>query len=51
LGDNVRLATYGVFRALSQQLLERLRSHGARDFVDIEAFLYAIGTPAPRRKR
>ncbi len=44
-------ATYNALRALSDRLLANLGSHGARDFIDVEAFLYAVGTPSTRRKR
>jgi hypothetical protein len=48
-------ATYAALRGLSTQLLEELRAHGARDFVDVEAFLHATAArrsaPAARRKR
>jgi hypothetical protein len=43
--------TYDALRRFSEQLLEELRPRGARDLVDVEAFLHALGTPAPRRKR
>ena len=43
--------SYEALRGFSAQLLEELRPLGARDFVDIEAFLHAVGTPAPRRKK
>jgi hypothetical protein len=33
--------TYAALRAFSAQLLGRLEAHGARDFVDVEAFLHA----------
>jgi hypothetical protein len=33
--------TYAALRALSAQLLARLEASGARDFVDVEAFLHA----------
>jgi hypothetical protein len=42
--------TYNALRVLSEQLLEELRPHGARDLVDVESFLHALATP-PRRKR
>jgi hypothetical protein len=32
--------TYGALRALAAQLLEKLKPIGARDFVDVEAFLH-----------
>jgi len=34
-------ATYAALRAFSGQLLTRLQASGARDFVDVEAFLHA----------
>lgn len=43
--------TYRALRTLAEQLLDRLRPHGARDFIDVESFLYTLGTPAARRKR
>ncbi len=56
-------ATYGAMRALSTQLLEKLKPIGAKDFIDVEAFLHltaatrhpgkpkegAAPTRAPRR--
>lgn len=36
--------TYAALRAFSAQLLGRLEAHGARDFVDVEAFLHATAT-------
>lgn len=39
--------TYAALRALSGQLLEKLRPSGARDFMDVEAFLHCIGTRRP----
>jgi len=33
-------ATYGALRALSTQLLEKLKPIGAKDFIDVEAFLH-----------
>ncbi len=44
-------ATYTALRAFSEQLLEKLRPQGARDFIDVEGFLHAVGTPASRKKR
>jgi hypothetical protein len=35
-------ATYAALRAFSAQLLARLEASGARDFVDVEAFLHAM---------
>ena len=46
--------TYSALRGFSTKLLERLRPHGARDFVDVEAFLFATAGPraaGPRAKR
>jgi hypothetical protein len=43
--------TYDAFRAFCAQLLEELRPLGARDLVDVEAFLHAVGTPSPRRNK
>jgi hypothetical protein len=40
--------TYAALRKLSTQLLERLRAIGARDFIDVEAFLYVTATKRPR---
>ncbi len=37
-------ATYAALRAFSGQLLTRLEAIGARDFVDVEAFLHATAT-------
>ncbi len=34
-------ATYAALRAFSTQLLGRLQSNGARDFIDVEAFLHS----------
>jgi hypothetical protein len=34
-------ATYATLRTFSTQLLAELRPHGARDFIDVEAFLHA----------
>ncbi len=48
-------ATYGALRGFSEQLLEKLRAQGARDFVDVEAFLHALAvrrpSPADRRAK
>jgi hypothetical protein len=52
-------ATYAALRAFSAQLLARLAATGARDFVDVEAFLHATaasrnaaaGAKAARGKR
>jgi hypothetical protein len=43
--------SYSALRRFSEQLLEKLRAQGAADFVDVEAFLHAVATPVPRRKR
>ncbi len=43
--------TYNALRGFSGQLLDKLRSHGARDLVDVEVFLHGLRTPAARRKR
>ncbi len=63
LGCNLRYdtdlkwATYSALRAFSTQLLEPLRAHAAKDFVDVEAFLFDAATrrptpsAAPRRSR
>jgi hypothetical protein len=37
-------ATYSALRAFSAQLLARLQANGARDFIDVEAFLHATAT-------
>jgi hypothetical protein len=37
--------TYAALRAFSAQLLARLGASGARDFIDIEAFLHAMAAP------
>lgn len=40
-------AAYARFRRLSEQLLEKLATAGAKDFTDVEAFLHAVaGGPA-----
>jgi hypothetical protein len=36
--------TYTALRAFAGGLLERLKPMGARDFIDVETFLYVIGT-------
>jgi hypothetical protein len=44
-----RWVTYAALRGLSVQLLEKLKPHGARDFADVESFLFATAaqrTPA-----
>jgi hypothetical protein len=43
--------TYNALRGFSEQLLEGLRVHGARDLIDVEVFLHTLATPVPRRKR
>jgi hypothetical protein len=56
LGCNLRYepapnwATYNALRDLSTKLLVELRPHGARDLIDVEAFLHTVGTPPTRRK-
>ncbi len=37
-------ATYAALRVFSAQLLTRLQTTGARDFIDVEAFLHATAT-------
>lgn len=37
-------ATYAALRTFSARLLEGLEEHGARDFVDVEAFLHATAS-------
>jgi hypothetical protein len=47
-------ATYAALRAFSAQLLARLEASGARDFVDVEAFLHATAASrgsAPAKAR
>jgi hypothetical protein len=46
LGDDAspNWQTYNALRAFATQLLERLKPNGARDFVDVETFLYVIAT-------
>jgi hypothetical protein len=41
-------ATYSALRGLSEKLLAKLQPSGARDFVDVEAFLYATATEKAR---
>lgn len=41
--------TYASLRALSAKLLEELRPLGAKDFVDVEAFLHLTATTRPTR--
>lgn len=43
--------TYSALRELSTQLLELLRPHGAKDFVDVEAFLHLTATAKRRTAR
>lgn len=48
--------TYSALRGFSERLLENLQPSGARDFVDVEAFLYATATAkvrgaAPSRRK
>lgn len=52
LGDDAapNWPTYAALRALSTRLLEALAPHGAKDFVDVEAFLHVTAT-AKRRAR
>ncbi len=44
-------STYGALRALAVQLLGRLEPMGARDFVDVEAFLHVTATAKRRGRR
>lgn len=44
-------ATYGLLRTFSAQLLESLAPNGAKDFVDIEAFLHVTATAKRRLAR
>jgi hypothetical protein len=37
-------AGYAALQGLSAQLMEKLRQHGARDFIDVDCFLYAVAT-------
>ena len=46
--DAPNWATYSSLRALSTKLLEELRPMGAKDFVDVEAFLHLTATTRPR---
>jgi hypothetical protein len=41
-------ATYSALRGFATKLLEELQPSGARDFVDVEAFLYATATSRDR---
>lgn len=43
--------TYAAVRALSAQLLEKLKPNGAKDFVDVEAFLHVTATAKRHAKR
>jgi hypothetical protein len=40
--------TYSILRGFAAKLLEELQPSGARDFVDVEAFLYATATARDR---
>ena len=57
LGSDVRddafpnWPTYAALRALSVQLLEKLKPNGATDFVDVEAFLHVTATAKRRVTR
>jgi hypothetical protein len=44
-------ATYSALRAFAGKLLQRLRPMGARDLIDVEAFLHAIATKRPPTAR
>lgn len=44
-------STYDALCRFSEQLLEELRAHGARDHIDVVGFLHAIATRVPVRKR
>jgi hypothetical protein len=44
-------ATYAALRAMSVRLLERLQPNGAKDFVDVEAFLHVTATAKSRAAR
>jgi hypothetical protein len=43
--------TYNALRGFSGQLLDELRPHGARDFIDVEGFVHFLGTPPTRRNK
>jgi hypothetical protein len=43
--------TYAALRALSTQLLEKLKANGAKDFVDVESFLHVTATAKRRAKK
>jgi hypothetical protein len=53
LGDDAspNWGAYGALRELSAQLLESLQPNGAKDFVDVEAFLYVTATSKRRQAR
>ena len=53
LGDDVspNWGTYAALRELSAQLLESLRPSGAKDFIDVEAFLHVTATAKRRLPR
>jgi hypothetical protein len=44
-------ATYAALRKFAGQLLERLKPIGARDLIDVEAFLHVLGTRRPAAAR
>jgi hypothetical protein len=44
-------STYSAVRGLSNQLLEKLKPVGAKDFVDVEAFLHVTATAKRRAAR
>jgi hypothetical protein len=44
-------ATYAALRGFTVKLLEGLQGIGARDFIDLEAFLYATATKRPPAKK
>jgi len=37
--------TYKSLLTMSELLLTRLRPHGARDFMDVQSFIWLIGNP------
>jgi hypothetical protein len=43
-------ATYAALRGLSTQLLEKLKANGAKDFVDVEAFLHVTASAKRQAK-
>ncbi len=53
LGDDAspNWGTYSALRTLSSQLLESLEPRGAKDFVDVEAFLHVTATAKRRLSR